>query len=143
VILGPGEAAPMVSDLLVAQFADDDIGDNANTALQLLEEMGPDSEPSLLAGLEAGLELEDWQLIQYSSRALAARDAGFEFGTIPEFMEVMAAQLRDDAVDGNAAAGREYLWRCGPRAKPLLERLVAEGDEQQRRYARVLLAELD
>jgi hypothetical protein len=138
---GPS-AIERLGPTLVLQMQDDSWSGNLSEVMAMIRALGdPGDLPEVLAAaIRQGVALDDPQLIRCSSDLLAGM--GHPVAD-PQALDYMARQFRDDSREGNAANARHYLVACGDVSRPYAEALVRSGDEQERRYGRIILEELN
>jgi hypothetical protein len=137
--LALGAPLDRVAPALLAEMLDDDVYANASRARRLLDDHREEAREILLAGYRVAITERDWQMLDHCTELLAATEAGFDPSGDLAGIALMAEQLLDDDVEGNAQAAMRYLGRCGASARPALEALLDSGDEQAAGHARILL----
>lgn len=138
---GPG-AIERLGPNLVLQLQDDNWSRNRWEVIEMFQELeDPGDIPAVLAAaIRQGVELDDPQLIRYSSQLLV--EMGYPVAD-PAVLEYMSRQFRDDSREGNAANARRYLVACGEVARPYAEAMLESTDSQERHFGRMIIDDLN
>lgn len=135
------ESYPVIAQAAVSNLIADDESGNASAGYWALDRVGEEGIRAAHAGMRVSVEIGDWQLAAKCAEFLEGNDPEFRKSQYPGVMALMARQLMDDDVEGNAAAAMRYLADCGEAARGYLLSVLDSGDEQGARYAAVLLGE--
>ncbi len=140
------ESLVEIAEAIVSNFADDDIRWNRSESNWLLYSMDDLEETELEpvysvleAGLNVGVRMEDWQMTVSCLRLIEHFGRHYQVYENEPLMDFVLENMADDDVPQNGADAYHILRRGLPDTLPWIEKLAAEGDEQQQLGAQRLL----